>query len=291
MIARRKRIIFLFSIIVIEIAFGYWSGVFDAYLMLFQKLPELKERISDFSIEEIEKKIFIPEPLRVSTGSTEVVLTREGVIEWTNSHREENGLRDLSINQKLNTVATLKAQDMFEQQYFAHVSPSGIAVDDLVKEVGYEFIMVGENLALGGFSGDKDLVQNWMDSPGHRANILNKNYEEIGVAVEEGMFEGELVWLAVQSFGLPLSACPEPDELIQGKIATYEDQLKKLEMSIQVLKSEIEISYPKRGAEYNQKVKRYNSLVTEYNSLINETKVLVSEYNNQVYLFNECLER
>jgi len=232
----------------------------------------------------------MPGPLRVSTEFTEVVLTRDGVVEWTNFHREENGLKDLYMKQKLNEVATLKTLDMFERQYFAHVSPIGIEVGDLVRGVGYEFIMIGENLALGGFEGDKDLVQNWMDSPGHGANILNESFQEIGVAVKQGMFEGELVWLAVQSFGLPVSACPQPDKFIEEKIITYENQLEKLEMSIQILKSELETFYPKRGSEYNQKVKKYNSLISEYNNLVNKTKALVSEYNNQVYLFNECLE-
>lgn len=289
MIKRKKRIIFLFSIILIEIAFGYWSGVFDVYLVLFQKIPELKERVSDLSMQEIEKKIFAPGPLRVSVENTHVVLTREGVINWTNFHRETHGLEDLSMNQDLNTVATLKARDMLEKQYFEHASPSGVRVGDLVREVGYEFIIVGENLALGGFLGDEDLVQNWMDSPGHRANILNNDYEEIGVAVEEGIFEGELVWIAVQSFGLPLSSCPEPDKSIQEEILTNEDQLKELEMNIQILKSEIETFYPKRGSAYNQKVQTYNNLINTYNNLINETKVLISEYNDQVYLFNQCL--
>jgi uncharacterized protein YkwD len=52
----------------------------------------------------------------------------------------------------------------------------------LAKKVNYEYVVVGENLAEGDFTSDADLVKGWMDSPGHRANILNTKYEEIGIA-------------------------------------------------------------------------------------------------------------
>jgi uncharacterized protein YkwD len=92
---------------------------------------------------------------------------------------------------------------MFENQYFAHESPTGEKVSDLAKKFGYDFLLIGENLAMGNFSSDEDLVLAWMESPGHRENILNEKYQEIGVAVKKGIFEGKEVWIAVQHFGLP----------------------------------------------------------------------------------------
>ena len=58
----------------------------------------------------------------------------------------------------------------------------------------------------------------WMNSPGHRANILNPHFQEIGVAVGKGMYEGHETWIAVQSFGMPLSACPASDANLKIKI-------------------------------------------------------------------------
>jgi len=194
----------------------------------------------------------------------------------------------LSEDLELNTAATLKLQDMFQKQYFAHLSPSGEGAGDFVKEVGYEFIIIGENLALGNFRDDQALVQAWIDSSGHRKNILNECYSEIGVAVDKGMFEGKETWLAVQIFGLPLAACPLPDENLKTKIEVYEDQLEKLQKTIESLEAEIEVMYPKRGAAYNQKVRQYNNLVTQYNNLVKETKKIILDYNTQVELFNEC---
>lgn len=255
----------------------------------FQKISRVEKAVVDFSVKEIEKKVSIPGPLRAPQESPQSFLTKFGVIEWTNIHRKANGLVSLSENTKLNAAAGLKLQDMFEKQYFAHVSPLGTGAADLVKEVGYGFIMTGENIALGNFKDDQVLVQDWMDSSGHRANILNERYQEIGVAVGKGIFEGQETWLAVQIFGLPLSVCPQPDEELQAKIELYQSQLDRLQKTINSLQSEIEAIRPKRGPVYNQKVKEYNNYVEQYNKLVKEVKSLVSEYNNQIKLFNSCV--
>src|SRR5262249_8345343 len=126
-------------------------------------------------------------PLRGGDASANVTLTQAGVIKWTNIQRQENGaLPALTVNAKLNESAQLKLKDMFAKQYFEHVSPSGVGPDGLANEVGYAYASIGENLALGNFADDRALVQAWMDSPGHRANILGKSYREIGVAVGKG---------------------------------------------------------------------------------------------------------
>src|SRR6185369_15716694 len=119
-----------------------------------------------------------------------------------------SGLPALKENALLDKAAKKKLDDMFAQQYFEHINPQGKGPSDLAKSVGYDYIAIGENLALGNFKNDAELVQAWMDSPGHRANILNKQYTEIGVAVGQGTYEGKKTWLAVQEFGRPTSSCP-----------------------------------------------------------------------------------
>jgi len=109
-----------------------------------------------------------------------IKLTVKGVIDNTNKQRALNGdLPVLKENFKLNFSAEKKLQDMFVKQYFEHNSPEGIGVGDLGLQAGYEYIIIGENLALGNFKDDASLVDAWMASPGHRANILNKKYTEI----------------------------------------------------------------------------------------------------------------
>jgi hypothetical protein len=274
--------------LVLIISFGL-VGIF-AWKNFTPKLSlKSPEKIGDFLKKEIEKEVSTPPPLRVEKEVPEAYLTRAGVIQWTNAQRAKYGLPPLKENPRLDVSAELKVQDMFEKQYFAHLSPSGEGVKDLAEVVGYEFIAIGENLALGNFQNDETLVQGWMDSPGHRANILNPSYQDIGVAVQKGQFEGRSVWLAVQHFGRPLSACPQPDENLKAQIDSNQNEIEKLQANLLKLETEIRNMKPKRGTAYTQKIEEYNALVLQYNTLIDQTKSLITNYNNQVNLFNQCV--
>ena len=161
----------------------------------------------------------------------------------------------------------------------------------MAKAAGYDYIAIGENLALGNFTDDEELVTAWMNSPGHRANILNKSFMEIGAAVGRGTFEGKQVWLAVQEFGKPASACPDIDGTLKLQISSLEQEVSTLEPQLSQLKQEIDQANPKNKAEYdeyNQKVAQYNSLVAVYNNKVDKLKSSVNEYNNQIRAFNAC---
>ena len=177
---------------------------------------------------------------------------------------------------------------MFNRQYFAHESPSGETVKDLADDFGYDYVVIGENLALGDFAGDDDLVQAWMDSPGHRANILNTQYREIGIAVGKGEFEGRVTWLAVQTFGTPITVCPQTDAALKKKINERIDAMKDLEDEINQLRDEIN-STPRHSQEYLSKINEYNSMVSQYNLWLAELNDWIDEYNSGVNAFNECL--
>ncbi|MDO8572567.1 MAG: CAP domain-containing protein [bacterium] len=242
-----------------------------------------------------EKKVSAPGPLKVIhdaiLGENQSELTRMGIIDQTNNERITQGLSMLSENSKLNTSAEVKVNDMFVKQYFEHVSPSGVNVDNLAESVGYAYILVGENLALGNFKDDRAVVVAWMNSPGHRANILNTRLEEIGVFTKKGIFEGKEVWIAVQEFGKPLSSCPSIDPSIKQSIENNKRQTESLQTSLNVYRQEIDSMQPKYGNEYNKKVNEYNSLIPSYNQLIEATRAFVDNYNAQVRLFNECITK
>ncbi len=231
----------------------------------------------------------LPPPLRTALDEANAHLTVEGTINATNEQREAQGLLPLNENPKLDQAAALKLEDMFDHQYFEHISPNGDGPSDLADAAGYKYILVGENLALGNFKDDQTLVEAWMNSPGHRANILNIRYQEIGVAVGKGTFEGKQVWLAVQEFGTPLSACPQPTAGLKAQIDSNQQRINVLQADLAAKKADLEKNkYPRE--EYNRKVEAYNSEVQEVNSLISQTKVLVNQYNAQIQEFNKCLE-
>ncbi|OHA02458.1 MAG: hypothetical protein A3J58_02740 [Candidatus Sungbacteria bacterium RIFCSPHIGHO2_02_FULL_52_23] len=196
----------------------------------------------------------------------------------------------LSVNAKLTRAAEAKVDDMFNRQYFEHESPTGVGPGDLADNVGYEYLMIGENLALGNYEDDKALVEAWMNSPGHRANILRPHYTEIGVAVKRGLYEGRTVWLAVQEFGRPQSDCPSPSESLNVEIEADKNRLDELSKQLSPAEEEIRNSRPKRGPAYRQKVDAYNELVRLYNTLADETEILITRYNDQISAYNACLQ-
>lgn len=121
---------------------------------------------------------------------------------YTNKDREGANLPDLRLNAKLTAAAELKARDMFENGYWAHVSPSGTEPWDFIIGENYDYIYAGENLAKN-FSTSKEVVQAWYSSESHRSNLLSANYDEIGFAVVNGVLNGYETTVVVQMFGRP----------------------------------------------------------------------------------------
>ena len=240
-----------------------------------------------------EKVVVAPGPLRATQSSNVTTsfqpLTKEGVLTYTNIARDQNGsLLPLTYNETLERSAQLKLNDMFSKQYFEHVSPIGVGPSDLAKAVGYAYVVVGENLALGNFENNAKLVDAWMASPGHRANILNVHYQEIGIAVGKGMYEGREAWLAVQSFGKPLSSCPAIDIATKITIEHSNEQIASLKAELDAKKALLE-STPPHHPSYNVVVAEYNALIPTYNALVESTRVLIEGYNAGVQAFNQCI--
>ena len=227
-------------------------------------------------------------PLDGSTNNAQ--LTMQGVIDETNKQRDQYQQLPLHTNAKLNLAAKAKLDDMFRQQYFEHESPDGKKPADIITAAGYEYLIVGENLALGNYENDQLLVEAWMNSPGHRANILDSKFREIGVAVGKGMYEGKEVWMAVQEFGSPLSSCPNISMSLKEQIDQNKGSIAEQEKTLTDIKAQLEKSKSKNNAEYQRLVDQYNSKVSALNELIDSTKNLVSQYNQQVNDFNSCLE-
>lgn len=136
---------------------------------------------------------------RVSSIQTADLLT------YTNNEREAQGLADLQLNDKLSEAAFLKAQDMYEAQYWAHVSPSGVQPWKWFGDVGYNYSAAGENLAKN-YPTSKATVEAWMNSESHRANILNSEFKEVGFAVLDGVLENQNTTLVVALYGSPATA-------------------------------------------------------------------------------------
>ncbi|NCN87702.1 MAG: hypothetical protein GW941_02285 [Candidatus Pacebacteria bacterium] len=129
-------------------------------------------------------------------------ITPAQVVELTNAERANAGLPPLTLNSKLTNAALSKGQDMFNDQYWAHVAPDGKQPWGFISDNGYSYRVAGENLARD-FSNSSDMMSAWMRSPTHKANIVNTRYQEIGIAVIDGVLGGHETTLVVQMFGSP----------------------------------------------------------------------------------------
>ena len=102
------------------------------------------------------------------------------VVELVNEIRVAKGLSALTLNSELSAVARLKSQDMKDNQYFSHTSPTYGSPFDMMKRFGIAYRTAGENIAMG-YQTPEAVVDGWMNSDGHRANILNASFTQIGV--------------------------------------------------------------------------------------------------------------
>ena len=120
----------------------------------------------------------------------------------TNAARVANDLPSLQVNDLLVKAAQEKVDDMVANNYFAHTSPQGITPWYWFGNVGYSFAYAGENLAVD-FSDSQDVTNAWLNSPEHRANIMNANFTQIGIAIATGTYEGQSVIFVAEEFGAP----------------------------------------------------------------------------------------
>ena len=148
--------------------------------------------------------------LTVSLGSAVVLEKTEYgasilpsvLIDLTNEHRIANGDSFLSHNETLDKAASFKAEDMAKERYFAHTSPKGVTPWHWFEKAGYTFLFAGENLAVN-FTNSEDVENAWMNSPSHRANILNARFKEIGISTFAGVYNDNPTIFVVQMFGVP----------------------------------------------------------------------------------------
>lgn len=127
-------------------------------------------------------------------------ISQSELIRLTNQTRVANGVGSLNESPLLDQSATLKAQNMFQEDYWAHFAPSGKSPWYWFDQAGYIYTLAGENLARD-FDTSQGVIDGWMNSPTHRANMLAAGYKDIGIAVVNGILQGHQTTLVVQHFG------------------------------------------------------------------------------------------
>lgn len=129
-------------------------------------------------------------------------ISEKNIIELNNKERNKNNLAPLKINPLLSQAARNKALSIFKNNEFSH-DIKNKKFSAWIKETGYKYSLVGENLAID-FSSSQDIFTAWLESKEHRDNILNQNYQETGIAIIEDFIDNKKTTLVVQVFGEPV---------------------------------------------------------------------------------------
>ncbi|MFL6248040.1 MAG: CAP domain-containing protein [Thermoanaerobaculia bacterium] len=127
--------------------------------------------------------IILPSSINAENRSHERTAA-DAIVAAMNRERTARGLRPLRLNTRLSLAATDRIDDMFAKNYFAHVSPDGLQPFVWARARGYRYRLIGENLAVG-YRGTT-VVDGWMRSPAHRDNILQRGFDEVGIAIADG---------------------------------------------------------------------------------------------------------
>jgi uncharacterized protein YkwD len=137
---------------------------------------------------------------RETRGLRDLGQVRAAMLAAVNAERKRAGSPSLTANARLDRAAQRHAADMLARNYFAHESPEGHTVRERAKDAGYDWRAIGENIAEGQTS-VAEVMTTWMHSPGHRRNILDRDFKELGVGLALGRSGGGYRVEWVQTFG------------------------------------------------------------------------------------------
>ncbi len=153
-------------------------------------------------------------------------ISKHVLVYLINKEREERNILPLKEDPLLTLAAQLKAKDMLEREYFSHEDPQGNPPWEWLKKVGYDFQVAGENLAIG-FLDSEEVFLAWKNSFLHRQNLLNPAFEEMGIGIAKGKFQGTETTIVVQFFGTKKPQKTSPKVLTVGPQEKIKKETKK----------------------------------------------------------------
>ncbi len=162
----------------------FW-GIAKKYEISVDELKKANPQITNTGMIYVGQIVMIPDTQSLSSHEQQV-------FELVNKERASRGLALLKLNSELSRVARIKSQDMIDKKYFSHTSPTYGSPFDMMQKFGFKFSAAGENIAYGQKTA-AEVMNSWMNSAGHRANILSEAYTTIGIGVAKTA-SGTLYW-------------------------------------------------------------------------------------------------
>lgn len=172
--------------------FNYSVRIGDSLWKICQKYEIGASEILSVNPQITNPDMIYPNQVIKIPDLSEIKALEKQVLTIVNSERAKNGLKALSHNWQLSRVARYKSQDMIDKKYFSHTSPTYGSPFNMMKNFGINYRTGGENIAYGQRT-PSEVMNSWMNSPGHRQNILSSNYSQLGVGVARSS-SGQLYW-------------------------------------------------------------------------------------------------
>lgn len=160
-------------------------GIAKKFEISLTELKKANTNITNASKIYVGQTVLIPDTNPLATHEQQV-------LQLVNKERTSRGLSPLTLNTELSRVARIKSADMIDKKYFSHTSPTYGSPFDMMEAFGLRFSAAGENIAYGQKTA-QEVMNVWMNSSGHRANILSEAYTHIGIGVAK-MANGTLYW-------------------------------------------------------------------------------------------------
>ncbi|MGE7878728.1 CAP domain-containing protein [Peribacillus muralis] len=160
------------------------SKIAAEYEVSISDILKTNPAISDFNRIIVGQTIDLPNVQQTAKQQNDQTVEQQ-ILRLVNEERSKAGLPNVEMDTSLSKTATLKSEDMRDHDYFNHTSPTYGSPFDMMKAFGITYKYAGENIAAGQPSGES-VMKSWMNSPGHKANILNKNYTHIGIGHATG---------------------------------------------------------------------------------------------------------
>lgn len=154
------------------------------------QIAEQDDNTSEISVETIENETILNVSNMEFSDSSGLTEEEQEFLNLVNANRENNGLPKLEIDNEVQNIARLKAEDLVQNNYFSHISPVYGDMSAMLTDSNIKFKTVGENIA--GNNNLTGAVEAWMNSENHRANLLSTDYNYTGVAIAESELYGKI---------------------------------------------------------------------------------------------------
>lgn len=227
------------------------------------------------------------------TVTDRTVLNAANILYFINKERTGRGLHALKTDSKLTKSARAKSADMITYNYFAHQSPLDQKKDFayFIDQQSYIFIRISENLAMGEFSSAQEVVDAWMKSPAHAANILFADYRDTGISVQQKPNpRGGYDTIIVQHFGLKKNTCPSISQEITAALQTIQSDAVTAKQKADDLKKQIDAQQTKLSSDdLDNLIGIYNTTIRSYNALAQKFTAITDQYNKEAEIYNNCI--